>query len=475
MKGFRVNSDSIHTQYTQELAAFTKNLKYEEIPPEVITRAKNMVMQTIGVSLGCKGMALADKAVRIGKSCGTGEPQATLWLDGSKVSMTSAAFCNSTLADTLDWEDCSWTGHPSASVVPCAWAAAEACQKSGKELLEAVVAGYEVYQRVAMAVQPPRGWDIMKGWGLTSWQIFAGVTPAAKLLGLDEDQINQAFGFGVLCCPVPSNLHHITMSDAYHFEHGLRSKDGILCAMIAKEGVDNYQDCFDDTYSFDYHMTPEPKPEWYAKDLGKRWLIMEVLLKHWPANMWLQTPIELAAILREKYDIEPENISEIILDPPTAGRMYFSEKGFSSLTQAQFSAPFMLASYFLDPVPGANWFRKEKLTDKRLLNLASKVRGGEGKPDILGECFKDFQEGKFPKKTLTIRMNDGAVYSETMDCHPGHPRNMMSDKEFANRFRIQAAPALGKERLEEAVLALEHLEDCKNIGEISRLLTAHEK
>ena len=470
MNGFRVNSDSIHTRYTQELSKFIKNLKYEDIPPEVVNRAKNMIMQTIGVSLGCKGMKLAEKAIKIGKCCGRGEPEATLWIDGGKVSMTSAAFCNSTLADALDWEDCSWTGHPSASVVPCAWAAAEGYQRSGKELLEAVVAGYEVYQRIAMVVQPPKGWDIMKGWGLTSWQIFAGVVPAAKLLALNEEQINQAFGFGVLCCPVPSNLHHITMSDAYHFEHGLRSKDGILCAMIAREGVDNYQDCFDDTYSFDYHMTPEPRPEWYTRDLGKRWLIMEVLLKHWPANMWLQTPIELADILRKKYRIKPEEISEIILDPPTIGRMYFSEEGFNSLTQAQFSAPFMLASYLLNPVPGPNWFDEKKLKDDEILSLAAKVHGGKSNPHILGECFKDFQEGKFPQKTLTIQMKDGSRYSESMGCHPGHPRNMMSDKEFAERFRIQAAPTLSKERIEEVLHAIEHLEDCHDIREIGRLL-----
>ena len=96
-----------------------------------------------------------------------------------------------------------------------------------------MVAAYEVYQRIAMVVQPPRDWDIMKGWGLTPGRFSPGVVPAAKLMGLSAEQINQAFGFGVLCCPIQSNLHHITMSDAYHFEHGFRAKDGILAAMAA--------------------------------------------------------------------------------------------------------------------------------------------------------------------------------------------------------------------------------------------------
>lgn len=472
MPGYRVNAKDIHTAYTQTLAEFVVNLKFEDIPPEVVERAKHLAMQTIGVSLGCNGLPIAKKAIGIGKACGNGAPSATLWIDGSKVSMTSAAFCNSTLADALDWEDCSWTGHPSASVIPCAWAVAEALHRSGKDFLTAVVAAYEVYQRIAMVVQPPRDWDIMKGWGLTSWQIFAGLVPSARLMNLTAEQLNQAFGFGVLCCPIQSNLHHITMSDAYHFEHGFRSKDGILCAMTASAGVDNYQDCFDDTYSYDFHMTPDPQRDWYTKDLGKRWLIMEVLVKHWPANMWLQTPIELAHSITAKHGIQPADIAEIILDPPTVGRMYYSADGFSSLTQAQFSAPFMLAAYLLNPTPGPVWFDRAKLTDPDILELASKVHGGPSEPHVIGTCFKDFQNGKFPMKTLTIRTKDGSAYSESMDCHPGHPNNMMSASEFEDRFRVQAAPSLQSDSLEQVLSALSHLEECSDIAEIAAQLCA---
>lgn len=465
--GFRLNAKDITTNYTQTLSEFTSKLKYEDIPADVRERAKYMAMQTIGVALGARGLPMTDKAIAIGKSCGTGSPEATMWIDGSKVSMTSAVFTNSTLADILDWEDCSWTGHPSAGVIPVSWAAAEGCHKSGKELIAAIVAAYEVYTRIAMVVQPPEDRDIMKGWGLTSWQVFAGVAPAAKLMDLTAEQINQAFGFGVLCCPVQSNLHHITMSDAYHYEHGFRAKDGILAAMAAKAGVDNYTDCFDDTYTFDFHMTPTPERDWYTKELGKRWLTMEVLMKHWPANMWLQTPIELVHNITVKNSIKPEDIEEIILDPPTVGRMYYDPNGFSSLTQAQFSAPFMLATYLLDPVPGPAWFDESKLADKKLLELAGRVKGGPSTPHYLQKCFKEFQRGNFPTKIVTIRTKDGRVFEESMDHHPGHPRNMMTPAEFCDRFRVQAAPTLSPEKIEKVIDALVHLEDHGDVAELS--------
>ena len=468
--GFRLNADQITTQYTKTLSEFVANLKYEDIPPEVRERAKLIAMQTIGVGLATKGTPIGERAVNIGKMGGCGEPSATLWTDGSKVSMSSAAFTAGTITDALDWEDCSWTGHPSAGIVPVAFVVAEALKKSGKDFITAIVAAYETSQRIAMVVQPDGDWDPMTGWGLTSWQIFAALVPAAKLMDLNAEQVNQAFGFGCLCCPVPSQLHHITMSDAYHFEHGFRANDGVVCALTAKAGVDNYTDCFDDTYSWDYHMCPNPKRDWYTKDLGEKWLTMETLMKHWPANMWIQTPLELADVIRTKYGVKAEDIEEIILDPLIINRMYYDPKGYTSLVQAQFSVPFMLASYFLTPNPGKAWFEKDLLTDPKVLELAGKVHGGPSKPDTTSQGFKDFQNGKFPMKTLIVKTKDGKEYRESMDCHPGHPRNMMTLEQFCDRFRIQASATLSGEKLEQAVQAFAHIEDCQDLSTLGQFL-----
>lgn len=469
---FRLNADSITTNYTRTLAEFIADLKYEDIPAEVRERAKLIAIQTIGVGLAAGGTPIGDRAVSIAKSCGYGEPAATLWTDGSKVSMTAAAFAAGTLADALDWEDCSWVGHPSAGIIPVAVIVAEATKKSGKDLITAIVAAYETSQRISMVVQPDLDWDFMNGWGLTSWQIFPALVPAAKLLDLSPEQINQAFGFGCLCCPIPSNLHHITMSDAYHFEHGFRAKDGVLCALAAKAGVDNYMDCFDDTYSWDYHMCPNPKHEWYTKDLGNFWLTCETLLKHWPANMWIQTSLELADILRKKHNIKAQNIEEIILDPPTKYRMFYDSKGYTSLVQAQFSIPFMLATYFLNPdQPGKSWFERSLLTNPELLELAGRVHGGSSKPDEPGGCFDMFRKGDYPVKTLTIRTKDGKTYSHSMARHPGHPRNMMTLEQIIDRFYIQASATLNDEKLERAATLLADLENCPDISLLGEFLS----
>ena len=75
-------------------------------------------------------------------------------------------------------------------------------------------------------------------------------------------------------------------------------------------------------------------------------------------------------------------------------------------------------------------------------------------------------------KTVTITTKDGKSYSESMDCHPGHPRNMMSHGEFCDRFRIAAAPTLEGEKMERAIQALSHVEDCQDITELNWIFSA---
>ena len=126
----------------------------------------------------------------------------------------------------------------------------------------------------------------------------------------------------------------------------------------------------------------------------------------------------------------------------------------------------MIAMYLLIPVPGPNWFDLSMLRDPKVLELAAKVKPGKSSPDIINLCFKGFQRGEFPMKTVTITTKDGKTYSESMDCHPGHPRNMMSHEEFCDRFRIEAAPTLDADKIEKAIEALSHLEDCEDVAEL---------
>ncbi len=475
------------TTYTQELSEYTVNLKYEDIPAEVIERAKMIMLQTIGVTLAARSTPISEKVREMSREAngGLGGPT-TVWGTGEKLAPVNAALALGTMSDSLDWEDCSWTAHPSAGIIPCAWLASEEKHKSGKDLLTAIVAGYEVYQRIAMAVQPSDLRWKTKGWGLTSWQIFGCIIPIAKLYGFDARKVNQAIGVGCESSTLPTAYHATTMSDFYHYEHGYRARDGFMIAKAVEKGIHNQLDALDEPRCYtgvicgdDANngsgetrvVSGEADISWLTKDLGTRYLTMETLMKHWPANMWVQTTAEIVADLRKEHGFGPEDVEEIIVDPPVAQRMWAPAEGFTSVTHAQFSIPFVVAAMLYDPNPGAQWFTKENMVNPKVLALAQRIHGGESPTDSPLTGFKQFRTGSYPMKTVTIKLKNGEVFQKSMDAHPGHPKNMMTREQFVERFRVQAAPVLKGEKLEKAIEVLCNIENCEDIAALGSLLS----
>ena len=426
------------TNYTQTLAEYAANLTFDKLPPEVVERAKLMTLHTLGVSLAAKHDELAENCVKIGRELNNGTGgAATVWTTGEKLSPANAVFVNGTISDILDWEDCSWTGHPSASAVPVSVAMAEARHATGKEYLAALVACFEVCMRVSMAVQPGPEFDHSQGWAISNWNIWAATTAAAKLLGLDATQIDKAYGLSCHFAEMASNMQQATMSNAYHYQWGHISQSGIEAALCAKHGIANMQGCFDIPYGYCEQLTTAVDRSWLNRDMDK-FMMMEILIKHWPANMWVQTPVELVDLMTKKHGIKPEDIQEIVVNPPTQYRMHCPEDGFSSLMEAQFSMPFVIASYLLDPTPNPRWFTPDKFKDPKVLELAKKVKAGPDPEDTLLHCFNVYQSGSHPEKTVTITTKDGKVYQESMRYLPQECGPVLQRGDGAEAHRLRA-------------------------------------
>lgn len=446
--GFNIHE--ITTDRTKQLCHFIKTLSYEDIPPAVIERAKMMVMQTAGVSLCSAELKQVQDAIAIAKEMSPGsDGTATLWADGAKVSWEAAALAAGTMGDTLDWEDCSVTGHPSAGVIPTAVIASEVLHKSGKDLLTAVVAGYEVYQRVALAGRS----------NIVGYNIFGNLTVLMKLLDLSEEQMNQAFGVGTACAIIPANVHEMTMSDSLNYLYGFRAETTITMIKTVLNGIENMEDAFDDPSAYLAHCGYQ-EPEWLTLELGEHWMMMDMLLvKHWPANVFVQTYAELAARLVTKYHFNPDDVAEIIVRPSVAFRTWYTDTGYESITQAQFSIPYAVACAMYHPDPGAVWYQPETMKDAKILTLLNKVKA-DGFVKMGGmKLIKDLIDGKHPEKFIIVRLKNGSEYVESAFTHPGHPSYMLTRDEFKDRFRLQTVNVLPREKTEGAIECICHLDE----------------
>ena len=444
------NMHEITTDRTKQLCHFIKTLRYEDIPPAVIERAKMMVMQTVGVSLCSAELKQVQDAIAIAKEMSPGsEGTATLWSDGAKVSWEAAALAAGTMGDTLDWEDCSVTGHPSAGVIPTAVIASEVLHKSGKDLLTAVVVGYEVYQRVALAGRS----------NIVGYNIFGNLAVLMKLLDLSEEQMNQAFGVGTACAIIPANVHEITMSDSLNYLYGFRAESTITMIKTVLSGIENMEDAFDDPSAYLAHCGYQ-EPEWLTLELGEHWMMMDMLLvKHWPANVFVQTSAELAARLVTKYHFNPDDVEEIIVRPSVAFRTWYTDTGYESITQAQFSIPYAVACAMYHPDPGAVWYQPDTMKDPKILALLNKVKA-DGFVKMGGmKLIKDLIDGKHPEKFMIVHLKNGSEFVESAFTHPGHPSYMLTREEFQDRFRLQTVNVLPREKAEGAIDCICHLEE----------------
>lgn len=436
------NSHSITTDYTRQICRFVKELRYEDIPPAVIERAKMNIMQTVGVSLCGAELRQIQDAIAIAKELSPGaEAVATLWADGRKVSWEAAAFLAGTMGDLLDWEDCSVTGHPSAGVITTAIVAGEALDKSGKEVLTAIVAGYEVYQRIALAGDT----------NIVSLNIFGNLTVLMKLLNMDEEQMNQTLGLGTACSIIPCNIHEVTMSDSLNYLYGYKNLNAVTMVKTALAGVQGMEDALDDPTAFLEHLAYQ-EPRWITKELGETWYMMSmILIKHWPANVFVQTYTELAVRLVTKYKFNPDDVEEILVRPSVEFRHWFSETGYQSVTQAQFSIPYGTACAMYHPEPGAVWYKPETMTDPKIIALMLKVKA-DGFVEFGNlNVIKDMIDGKHPEKFMIVRMKNGEEYVESAFTHPGHPNYMLTRDEFKERFRLETKNILSPEKTEEAI------------------------
>lgn len=458
-------------KYTQILADYLAGIRYEDIPQDVIDRAKMITLHTVGVSLSAAKAKTVREAIEVAKIMGTGEKTATIYGDGSNVSVTSAAFANGMMADFLDWEDCSWTGHPCAGAVPAGIAVAQAYHKSGKEYLTALVGGFEVYQRVAMAVQPtPQRFDA--GWGLYCWQLFAPAAVAGKLLDLPAPRMNQLLGTAASMTPVATEQINATNTDFYHYTYGLTAKMGVECALIVEKGITTLMDALEEYGGYWPGVSDQCDWDWFDKNLGSQYYIMDMLIKNWPVNMWIQAPMDLLDKIVTAHDIKADDIESIEMSPFIPNRSELWPDGYPSTVRAQFSIPFCLAMYLRGPQIGWEWSEEKYLKDPVILEMCNRFKG-VGRVERVSSQFDRFRAGSYPSYEMKITLKDGTAYEDSIQFPKGHPQNPYTREEGIENFRLATACILSKEQADSLIdLIMNKLETLNDLSVLGDFLKA---
>jgi 2-methylcitrate dehydratase PrpD len=449
--------------YLQRLSEFAADLSFSSLPVAVTSCVKEHMLDTVGVCLAATRIDTSQMAIRLAASWGGPEESGTFGTN-ARFPAAAAAFVNGTLAHSLDFDDTHLPSvlHPSASIVPAALAVGEAVGATGREVIAAMVAGYEICMRTAMAAYDQSlGNSIFyeRGWHATSICGTLGASvAAAKLYGLDANKIGNALGIAVSMASGVIEANRAGGS-VKRLHCGWAAHAGIVAAQAARVGFSGPASAFEGRFGFyqafcSGHFCGHE----LTQELGKQWAILRVFYKPYPANHFTHAAIDASLKLRNRVAIEDIDNIEVGVASPTlrtiaepAEEKVRPRSGY----HAQFSGPFAVAAAFMGGGGLGVWlddFTDEKAADPRYIQLASKVTYMPN-----SECDAIFPN-QFPA-VLRLKTRSREVFEEKVLANRGGPENPLTADELRIKFMANSTRLISEKRALELADNILRIED----------------
>ncbi len=440
---------------TAELSKFSAELSIDKVPPEVVSRARLLLLDLVGnIVRGHETESTPALLSTIG-ALGMAEGTSRVFGDSHTYSPAGATLLQGALAHSLDFDDthAAATLHPGAPVIPAALAAAEMINASGATTLAAIIAGYEVICRVALAL--PAGEHYARGFHPTATcGAFGAAAAAARVLGLDAD--GTASALGIALSQTAGSLQFL-QNGAWtkRFQVGWSAMSGLAAATLASKGFKGAGQAIEGAHGFLRSYAPYPSPQRATQDLGKLYELMATAVKPYPSCRYGHAGIDAAISLRAEHNLQPNEISAVVYGLSNAGMLLVGAPAQKkadprNIVDAQFSAPFVLAVALA--TGSMRWDSYTLLHDSRIRSLLPKIR-----------CEYDAEiEAEFPinmSGKLAVHAR-GQVFVKKVVVPRGEPGNFLSGEELLVKFTNLAEPSLGSARtakLAAAILGIDAL------------------
>ncbi len=307
---------------SRQLAQWVAKLRYEDLPAEVVDRAKGVTLHALAsVLIGSKTKAGQQAVKMIADDEAGVRNGATIMVNGAKVTKGGAAFANSEMAlaggkfDTFRM-----LTHPGTSILPGAFVAAETAGASGRDFLTGVAAGYEVMERMAADVIPTvmsRGFHPGPVFG-----IFGPAVAAAKILGMNEDEVHSAIA---MCVNLASGNLEGARSGGKPLREGPAVRNAMLAVALAQQGHKGGETVLEGDAGFYHAYTGNNRGDLtysfvgdtrtsldkITAGLGREWMFLETLYRIYSITGYHIALVDVTASLCEENDIRPENVDRV--------------------------------------------------------------------------------------------------------------------------------------------------------------------
>ena len=457
---------------TRKMSKHAATLRFEQLPVPLIELMKQCLLDTLGVSIGASGMAPEGRmAYEYVKSL-EGKGESTIFGFGGKAPAAWAVFVNGGLGHMLDYDDVG-AGHCSIATIPAALALGERKGGlSGRDFITAVAAGTDVMTRLDTSIPIPE-WTAAEGWFATQlFGFISGAATAGHVLGLNEDQMENALGIGFNQL---SGTRQMAVGASTHMrsmQAGFSGQGAVMSALLAQRGMIGDKDFLEGKYGLFKTYVRTNDPDWDALvgDLGTRFPLLQTHgFKVWPACAYTRPTNTATLKLRRDHRLKPEDVEHITIIGGHQNTQQLSEpiekkRRPKIAIDGKFSIPFTTAVMMAKGNVTLRDYTEQGLNDPAVLAMADRV---SYRPVAANE-----ERTQYPE--IEIRTRDGRVLRHKADGVPGDPKNPVDWELLETKFRdcmsFSAAP-VSEAKLDRAIAMVHDLENLGDATEILRVLS----
>jgi 2-methylcitrate dehydratase PrpD len=455
---------------TEALADYVANAKYEDLPQDVVNHTKKLVMDIIACGLGGRKSLEGDILIDIMKGM-EGKAEATVIGDKTRLPFMQAAQVNRVIINILDYDDTlTKVGHMSTVLFPVALAVGERINASGKDLINALVLGYEVVSRIRDAVNPtPEAF--WKTFERIDSGLHLGVTVVAgKLLGLSGGQMADALGLAGRVRTwrtTRPDWARKGMPRWMKITGGDVIIPGMHAVLLAQRGFPGDRTNLDQGCGYETSVGSDRyDASKLVTSLGKDYVTLKIGFKYYSSCRHVSSTLDAASMIVSENKITADDIEHVIVRAQKIVAENFAIYDPDYMIQAQFSLPYVITMALMGEQTGPNWFTENMLKSPKVRTLQHRIAIHE---DPMA-TNKYYAESKSPS-TVEIITKDGRRFRKYVEYPKGEPENPFAEQDHIDKLTNMASwSGMKQEQIGELIQTLYRFEKINNLSELTPLI-----
>src|SRR5215831_140077 len=443
---------------TGVLAQFAASLRYEDLPSSVKAYCKIVLLDTLACAiaghLGEETPQIAALAAALGAS------EESSVIGGERLSLAGATVLNGFLITAVTMCDAhrATLTHVTPEVIPAAFAIAERDDLTGRDLLVAIAAGFEVTTRIGLGLDftafRVRGWH---GPGVLG--PFGAAAAVGRLLKFDADTMAKAFG---LAGSQAAGTFAAWGTPTVKFHQCRAALSGLMAALLANEKFVATREFLTAPDGGLYHSyVSSAHPQAAIADLGQRWELEQIALRPWPAASSIQGMMTAMFDIVEKHKVDAAQVKtlRIALSQPVFD-LHGNLAKYQGKFEALLSAHYVAAAILHDRELTLAQFEPKRYDDPNLRRFAERVEV-RAEPDLRGVAAR-----------VDIETISEASFSARCDQPLGAPENRLSRAQIEAKFRTYASGRFSQSHIEDVIDAVVRLEHVASVRPLMEMLRA---